>query len=242
MKIIIIACLWCCISLFAGYAAQDTPLNITPAPQEMTVKSGTFALTPQTSLVVGRTQRADLQKGGPPTFRPKSIEPPATTWLSKTAATTTASRCQIDRSLKLGDEGYRLSVTPKRVQVKARTPQGLFYGMQSVMQLLPPQIESEQPVDGIDWTMPCVEIGDEPAYGYRGMMLDVCAPLPRRGIRQETARHHGHVQDELFPLAPHRRPPLDHRSKEIPPPHRVRFGTPQCRRLHTPGILYARAD
>lgn len=173
MKKIIIACLWCCISLFAGYAAQDTPLNITPAPQEMTVKSGTFALTPQTSLVVGRTQRADLQKVAA-YFQAKINRATGYDLAIKNSGNHNCISLQIDRSLKLGDEGYRLSVTPKRVQVKARTPQGLFYGMQSVMQLLPPQIESEQPVDGIDWTMPCVEIGDEPAYGYRGMMLDVC--------------------------------------------------------------------
>ena len=139
----------------------------------MTVKSGTFALTPQTSLVVGRTQRADLQKVAA-YFQAKINRATGYDLAIKNSGNHNCISLQIDRSLKLGDEGYRLSVTPKRVQVKARTPQGLFYGMQSVMQLLPPQIESEQPVDGIDWTMPCVEIGDEPAYGYRGMMLDVC--------------------------------------------------------------------
>lgn len=46
--------------------------------------------------------------------------------------------------------------------------------MQSVMQLLPPQIESETIIDNVAWEIPCVEIKDEPAYGYRGMMLDVC--------------------------------------------------------------------
>lgn len=42
------------------------------------------------------------------------------------------------------------------------------------MQLLPPQIESETIIDNVAWEIPCVEIKDEPAYGYRGMMLDVC--------------------------------------------------------------------
>lgn len=175
-KILIISCLWCCIALFTGYATtvtQDTPLNITPTPKSLVQKSGTFAITPKTVFVTGKTQRDELQKIAG-YFQTKIQHATGYDLAIKNSGSSNCISLQIDRSLKVGDEGYQLSVTSKRVSVKAKTPQGLFYGMQSVMQLLPPQIESEQPVEGIDWVMPCVEISDEPAYGYRGMMLDVC--------------------------------------------------------------------
>jgi hexosaminidase len=71
-----------------------------------------------------------------------------------------------------GREGYRLVVGPSRIEVEARTARGLFYGTQTLRQLLPPQIEStvEQPGP---WTVPAVRIVDHPRFGYRGAMLDV---------------------------------------------------------------------
>ena len=80
----------------------------------------------------------------------------------------------IDASVGVNDEGYTLDVTPSAVTVKAKTPQGLFYGMQSFMQLLPAEIESPEVVGDILWSAPCVTIKDEPRFGYRGLMLDPC--------------------------------------------------------------------
>ena len=76
----------------------------------------------------------------------------------------------IDESLDVNNEGYTLDVTANGVVVKAKTPQGLFYGMQTFMQLLPAEIESPVVVNGIAWTTPCVSVKDEPRFGYRGFM------------------------------------------------------------------------
>ena len=73
----------------------------------------------------------------------------------------------------LGEEGYTLSVTPKQVVIKANTPAGLFYGVQTLIQLLPPQIESLEAVNNVNWQIPAVEITDYPRVGWRGLMLDV---------------------------------------------------------------------
>jgi N-acetyl-beta-hexosaminidase len=78
----------------------------------------------------------------------------------------------IDASLDVNDEGYTLDVTPSAVVVKAKTPQGLFYGMQSFMQLLPAEIEGSGRDGNTLWSAPCVTIKDEPRFGYRGIMLD----------------------------------------------------------------------
>lgn len=71
-----------------------------------------------------------------------------------------------------GDEGYDLTVSTSSVNLTANRPAGIFRGMQTIRQLLPPQIEATTPSRG-PWPMPGVTIRDVPRYPYRGMMLDV---------------------------------------------------------------------
>ena len=73
----------------------------------------------------------------------------------------------------LGAEGYELSVTTNGVVIRATTAAGVFYGAQSLLQLLPPEIFSAKPLHDVAWTIPCVEIYDSPRFAWRGFMLDV---------------------------------------------------------------------
>src|SRR5690349_17429738 len=73
----------------------------------------------------------------------------------------------------LGKEGYQLLVTPNHITIKANKPAGLFYGVQSLIQLFPKEIESKEVVENIEWKAPCVEITDYPRVGWRGLMFDV---------------------------------------------------------------------
>jgi hexosaminidase len=72
----------------------------------------------------------------------------------------------------LGSEGYQLSVTPGGVQLLAPTPAGLFWGIQTLRQLLPPTLESSKPRPD-PWQIPAVHIQDAPRFPFRGTMLDV---------------------------------------------------------------------
>jgi hexosaminidase len=72
----------------------------------------------------------------------------------------------------LGTEGYALSVSSKNIIISANEPAGLFYGVQTLLQLLPPEIENSSPVK-IKWLVPAVNITDYPRFAWRGMMLDV---------------------------------------------------------------------
>lgn len=81
---------------------------------------------------------------------------------------------QISPSMKMAEEGYRLTVTSKGVVIKAKTGKGAFYGMQSFMQLLPAQVESATKVSGVKWVAQCCDIQDAPRFGYRGFHLDPC--------------------------------------------------------------------
>jgi hexosaminidase len=71
-----------------------------------------------------------------------------------------------------GKEAYRLNVTPTRVTISGASPAGVFYGAQTFRQLLPPQIFASSVQSGIEWKAPCVEIIDQPRFGWRGFMLD----------------------------------------------------------------------
>lgn len=83
-------------------------------------------------------------------------------------------RLELDSSADMDDEGYTLNVTPESVFVKAKTAHGLFYGMQSFMQLLPAEIESPSVVKNVPWVAQAVNITDEPKFEYRGLMIDPC--------------------------------------------------------------------
>jgi hexosaminidase len=73
----------------------------------------------------------------------------------------------------LGAEGYQLEATPRVVTIQAPTQAGLFYGAQTLLQLLPPEIFSAEVVKGVNWEIPCVQITDVPRFPWRGLMLDV---------------------------------------------------------------------
>ncbi len=72
-----------------------------------------------------------------------------------------------------GAEGYALSVSSNCVVIRAPAPAGIFYGTQSLLQLMPPEIFSAKPVPVMAWTIPCIDISDAPRFVWRGFMLDV---------------------------------------------------------------------
>jgi hexosaminidase len=71
-----------------------------------------------------------------------------------------------------GEEGYRLDVTGDSVSLRAAGPRGLFRGVQTLRQLLPPAIERPTPSAG-PWTVPACRIADQPRFPWRGAALDV---------------------------------------------------------------------
>ncbi len=77
---------------------------------------------------------------------------------------------QIEENDALGEEGYLLKVD-NSISISAPQSAGLFYGAQTLRQLLPPEIYSTHKVSK-EWTIPKVEIRDFPRFGWRGLMLD----------------------------------------------------------------------
>lgn len=70
-------------------------------------------------------------------------------------------------------ESYRLSIREHAIEISAVDVSGVFYAVQTVLQLLPAAIETLGPGSNKIWKVPCAEINDKPAFSYRGLMLDV---------------------------------------------------------------------
>lgn len=72
-----------------------------------------------------------------------------------------------------GNEGYTLTSDHDQITIAGNSPAGVFYGVQTLRQLLPRQINSPDKIDGLAWSVPPVNIEDAPRYRWRGYMLDV---------------------------------------------------------------------
>jgi hexosaminidase len=78
----------------------------------------------------------------------------------------------VDKSLAASKEAYRLLVTPEAVQITGASPAGVFYGIQTLRQMLPEQIFASAEQKNVQWKIPCATISDQPRFAWRGFMLD----------------------------------------------------------------------
>ena len=173
------------LSLTAVAFAVNEPAII-PQPQKMVVKEGVFELTPNIRITTisedGKDARMELEpllaRLRMSTGFTLSWEMPLIGGLIDWVAEQMA-RPSLDISLAnksendFGQEGYVLSVRTNRISLVAGTTMGLFYGCQTLLQLLPPEIFSTNKISGVKWEIPCVEITDLPRFPWRGLMLDV---------------------------------------------------------------------
>ena len=139
-----------------------------PVPEEMTVGSGCFTLTKNAAITI-ETPSEELE--GIARYFNEKISP-ATGFEVLVKKHGKITFCLTDDE-ELGDEGYQLSVKRGDIRVTAHKPAGVFYGVQTILQLLPAEIKSQSPQEDKKWTIPCVEIKDRPKFVWRGMMLDV---------------------------------------------------------------------
>lgn len=70
-------------------------------------------------------------------------------------------------------EAYQLQISPKTIRIEADAANGFFYGLQTLYQLMPPEIYGKRKVNIKKWTVPAVQITDLPRFVYRGLHLDV---------------------------------------------------------------------
>ncbi len=147
---------------------------IVPKPLAVEPGRGAFELTRGARIVLGREDDAarPVARLLAETLRPATGFRLAVTTVRGAPAGGDVALALRPADRALGDEGYRLSVEPRRVLLAARTPAGLHRGTQTLRQLLPPAIESMKKRLG-PWHVPVVTIHDRPRFAWRGMMLDV---------------------------------------------------------------------
>jgi N-acetyl-beta-hexosaminidase len=141
-----------------------------PRPASLGTRSGHFTLTGDTVIVTDDASRETAKQLA-------AYLKPATTWtipiqLEFNGSATAIALAQDAGLADLGDEGYFLEASPRKIQLKAPTQAGLFYAVQTLRQLLPAQVYSRQGVGDVVWSIPCVKIKDFPRFGWRGLMLD----------------------------------------------------------------------
>lgn len=141
--------------------------GIVPKPKELSMKDGRFLVDFNTKVIGD----ASLQKEGE--YLAQMLSLASGNDIAFTTNDSASSNGTI--ILKIDDaidnvEGYRLSVNYDGIVIAGKTGKGVFYGIQSLRQLMPPGSESAS-VEKL--TIPDVEITDSPRYAYRGMMLDV---------------------------------------------------------------------
>ena len=166
--------------LFACYTDQNTVCeqvtNIIPKPSKVEAGNGSFTIQPDTKILV-ETETKDARKIAE--YLADKIKVAA--GFNLAIENYTAER-NVDGAIlittrkadeKLGDEGYLLEVNNNSVAIKAPKPAGLFYGVQTLLQLLPPEIFNEKKSNkNIAWSIAAVKIIDKPRYAWRGMHLD----------------------------------------------------------------------
>ena len=156
-----------CSSKYQETVNSDDDYQIIPKPKELNIAKGRFLINSKTKIICVKSL---AQEAG---------------YLSKILNTTLGVDLTIDSSankngnIKLelnhtiaNREGYTLSVEYDAIIISGKTATGIFYGIQSLLQLLPVEIENGDN-DAIEITIPAVEINDSPRYAYRGMHLDV---------------------------------------------------------------------
>lgn len=145
--------------------------NVVPKPNQMIPQEGRFELSKKVKIVV-------------PVDAPavKAIADSLIDRIQQTAGITlqegqaAEGKPAITFIVEEGmpQEGYKLSVTPTNIVITASQPNGFYYGVQTLYQLLPPAVYGKKVEKKANWSVPAVEIEDAPRFAYRGLMLDVC--------------------------------------------------------------------
>lgn len=164
-------CLVFVLALPANAQSKDklSEIAVIPKPNSCLQKNGKFTFKPTTQIVASTPETVRLAQ-----YFQKEIERATGMKLRIAKSGINNAVClRLKPSSKADDEAYSLDVTGTRVTIEAKTPAGLFYGLQTVRQMMPPEIYARRPTkEKIEWSLPCAKISDEPRFKWRGVHLD----------------------------------------------------------------------
>ena len=161
------------IGIFILYPTISTAvINLIPQPSQLDIGAGYFILTENSKIAVTpETELIGLYLAGivnKHTGMKPSVVPLSNRDDQNLIILT------IDSLTESGAEGYHLNIDEKLLLLSAANPAGVFYGCQTLRQLLPrTPHETEQVKQSGTWQIPTLKISDSPRFAWRGMMLDV---------------------------------------------------------------------
>ena len=164
--------LLCCAFIWSckpNRTFTESEIAMIPQVQKMTLGESSFKFRKSTKLVVESVDQEVIASQFANLFEK------ATGWKLQVVVGGNDGSNQIYFRTEpiMAPEGYILEVQKNRIEIKAAKPAGFFYATQTLRQLLPVEIESLQKQENIDWLVPVVSITDNPAFKWRGFMLDV---------------------------------------------------------------------
>ena len=143
--------------------------SIIPQPLRVEATGSSFEITSETSIYSdGDLQTADYLSNllKPATGFDLDVKP------GSSKKGNNAISLILDENANSGNEGYILEITNDEINITSKEEHGLFNGIQTLRQLLPPEIEKSN-VQSVPWLVATGSITDKPEFGYRGSMLDV---------------------------------------------------------------------
>ena len=183
-----------------GYLNQLSAQNLNIIPEPFHVAKGTGVFQFPKSIAIdapsSANEVADQIAKQLKTVTGKTIS------FSKNAPSITLDIIKDD---VIGNEGYTLNVNATGILISANTNAGLFYGWQTVQQIMPAAIYANKIQNNIQWQLPYVSIIDKPRFVWRGMMLDVSRHFFSKAdvkvfiddmARYKYNRFHWHLTDD----------------------------------------------
>lgn len=149
---------------------QDNTISIIPQPQSVVEMDGTFTITKDTRICLDDMSEEMLRVAG---FLNERLRQAAGFELEVVSEPGKANFIAF-RNKEGVPESYTIDAGPDSFVVGYADGAGAFYAIQTLLQLLPVEIFSQEVRKGIEWTIPCCSITDAPRFKYRGMHLDVC--------------------------------------------------------------------
>ena len=153
--------------------AEREAVSVIPQPQHMRIDEGSFAITRSVPLYLDELT-PEMER--------------IAAFLNERLATAAGFTLKVEEAdlrntakpgiwflnSGLPSEHYYLQVLPGRILIEYGDGAGAFYGLQTLLQLLPTEIFADHRVRGVRWEVPCCDIEDGPRFAYRGMHLDCC--------------------------------------------------------------------
>ncbi|MCK5816018.1 MAG: family 20 glycosylhydrolase, partial [Flavobacteriaceae bacterium] len=156
---------------------RDDILNVSiiPEPSELQINKGSFNFNEQTQVVVTSNNK-EIEQVANYFVEQFNLASGSSLKISVSSENSSPSNSIIftDKNVDdtLGNEGYSLQSDADNIILRGSS-NGLFYGVQTLFQLLPAEIYSSEFVENIDWKIAAVQIKDKPRFAWRGMHLDV---------------------------------------------------------------------